>query len=133
MLCAERTSFSSQLLSSAPATVQLTEDALQACRAQLHLREAAGDCDIAMPEHAGRMEAEKERETEGGQERPNGIESEADEEQDEVDAPQVSRVCCGVCGRDGFVGERGLNTHRAKNPVRQCLPPPARFPTHATC
>jgi hypothetical protein len=46
-----------------------------------------------------------------------------------VEAPHVARLCCGVCGRDGFVGERGLRTHRAKNPVS---PPPARFPTHAT-
>jgi hypothetical protein len=42
----------------------------------------------------------------------------ADEEQDEEEAPPISLLACGVCGRDGFVGARGLKLHRAKNPVQ---------------
>lgn len=92
-----------------------TEDSLQACRAQLHLREAAADCDNAESRAVGRLEVDHELDRDGAQAE---IGLGTAQKQNEEQASHVSLLACGVCGRDGFAGERGLRCHRAKNPVQ---------------
>ncbi len=62
--------------------------------------------------------AENEQGREAGREKLDQMGLEAEKEQEEEEAPRTSLLACSVCGRDGFVGARGLKAHRAKNPVQ---------------